>query len=44
MLVGYANRGKTTLLEKLSERGQTGVKDSWGNSRSEPHVPVCQHL
>lgn len=37
MLVGKANRGKTTLLEKISEKGQRGIKDNWGNNRSHFH-------
>ena len=33
MLVGKAARGKTTLLMKISERGQRGVQENWGTKR-----------
>ena len=29
MLVGYAARGKTTLLQKISEKGRRGVQENW---------------
>ena len=34
MLVGKAARGKTTLLMRISERGQRGVQETWGTKRS----------
>lgn len=33
MLVGYAARGKTTLLQKISEKGQRGVQENWALQR-----------
>ena len=29
MLVGKAARGKTTLLSRISEKGQRGLQDNW---------------
>ena len=34
MLVGKAARGKTTLLMRISERGQRGIQENWGIKRS----------
>ncbi len=33
MLVGKAARGKTTLLMRVSERGQRGIQENWGTKR-----------
>ena len=33
MLVGYAARGKTTLLQKITEKGKRGVQENWGLQR-----------
>ena len=33
MFVGKAGRGKTTLLRRISERGQRGLQENWVLSR-----------
>ena len=33
MLVGKAARGKTTLLEKISDKGQRGLQENWALTR-----------
>ena len=33
MLVGKAARGKTTLLQRISEKGQRGIQENWALSR-----------
>ena len=33
MLVGKAGRGKTTLLKRISEKGQRGLQENWGSTR-----------
>ncbi len=40
MLVGKAARGKTTLLMKISEKGQRGVQENWGTKRCGKHDEV----
>ena len=35
MLVGKAARGKTTLLSRISEKGQRGLQDNWVLIRSD---------
>lgn len=33
MLIGMAARGKTTLLERISDKGQRGIQENWGITR-----------
>ena len=41
MLVGYAARGKTTLLQKITEKGKRGVQENWSLRK---YVLFQQHL
>ena len=46
MFVGWSGRGKTTLLKKLTEKGQTSVISSWhGHSENfkDKNTPIIRH-
>ena len=46
MFVGWSGRGKTSLLKKLTEKGQTSVISSWhGHSRNfkDKNIPIIRH-
>jgi len=46
MLVGCSGRGKTSLLKKLTEKGQTNVVSSWhGHSKNfkDKNIPIIRN-
>ena len=42
MLVGKAGRGKTTLLKKISDKGQRGIQENLFLSRMTPEARQFQ--
>ena len=42
MLVGKAGRGKTTLLKKISDKGQRGIQENLFLSRMSPEAKQFQ--
>lgn len=42
MLVGKAGRGKTTLLKKISDKGQRGIQENLFLSRMTPEAKQFQ--